>query len=67
MSISIEGLLSWRKKISFMQNDDGTRMSDKEARLYLKKCLAEGKRVLPTSDKCDGFDYIKGCPGHEIK
>jgi hypothetical protein len=24
-----------------------------------------GRRVLPMSDECEGFDYQTGCPGHE--
>lgn len=66
MCMSIEGALSNPKKITYMQDDYGKRVSDKEARAYLKQCLAEGKRVIPTSNECEGFDYITGCPGHKI-
>jgi hypothetical protein len=24
----------------------------------------EGKKVFPVG-KCDGFDFVKGCPGHD--
>lgn len=67
MSISIEGMLNWnkRKKINFMHHDDGSKMTDAEARIYLAEALAEGKRVLPMAE-CEGFDYQKGCPGHPI-
>jgi hypothetical protein len=66
VSLSIEGALKSRKKINYMQHDDGKRMSDKEARDYLQESLREGKRVLPISSECEGFDYITGCPGHDI-
>jgi hypothetical protein len=27
--------------------------------------LAMGREVIPFGDPCEGFDYKKGCPGHE--
>lgn len=26
----------------------------------------EGKKVIPIGPMCDGFDFEKGCPGHEV-
>ncbi len=69
MSVNIEGMLSYhkRKKITYMQDDDGNRISDAEARAYLYECLAKGYKLMP-NDECEGFDpFGKGCPGHEIK
>lgn len=43
---------------------DGGRVRKAEAIEYLMDRLAEGKRVLPLGP-CEGFDYQKGCPGHE--
>lgn len=68
MSVDIEGLLQHckRKKITFMQHDDGRRMTDTEARTYIAECQAKGWKLLPTGD-CEGFDpFGKGCPGHPI-
>lgn len=68
MSVNIEGLLAncKRRKITFMEHDDGTPMTDTEARTYIAECQAKGWKLLPTGD-CEGFDpFGKGCPGHPI-
>lgn len=69
LCISIQGILDWhkRKKIKCLVHESGKAMTDAEARAFLAECLAEGKRVLPMSDECEGFSYQTGCPGHEIK
>jgi hypothetical protein len=68
MSLNIEGCLRnyKRKKITFMEDDNGKPISDAEARKYLNECLAKGWRVIPCSSECEGFDYQNGCPGHPI-
>lgn len=43
---------------------DKTHLTAKEAKLYLKGLLAEGKKLLPIGQPCDGFSYTTGCPGH---
>lgn len=65
MSTSIEGLLRnfARKKITFLQHDDGRFMTDKEARAELKAMLARGERLIK-SEGCTKFDPVKGCLGH---
>lgn len=65
MSINIEGVLTQykKKKINFCSNDDGTPMSDAEARFEFLKARNEGKRVLPMGD-CYRFCFEKGCKGH---
>lgn len=68
MSVNIEGLLAFhnRKKITILEDDNGRKMSDSEARKFLAECQAKGWKLLPTAD-CDGFDpFGKGCPGHPI-
>lgn len=32
---------------------------------WFKKQQEEGKRVIPFGEKCEGFNYETGCPGHE--
>lgn len=55
-----------RRKITFMEHDDGRPMTDREARAYIAECQAKGWKLLPTGD-CEGFDpFGKGCPGHPI-
>lgn len=36
-----------------------------EAINWLMDRLAEGKKVLPMAEDCEGFSYETGCPGHE--
>lgn len=69
MSANIEGMLRYykRKKITFMQDDDGKPISDKEARAYLAECQVKGWKLIPCGN-CEGFDpFGKGCPGHPIE
>lgn len=69
MAVNIEGMLRFhhRKKITVMEDDNGRRLSDYEARKYLQECLAKGYKLMPNSE-CDGFDpFGKGCPGHVIE
>lgn len=58
MSVNIKGMLDYhkRKKITYMQDDDGNRISDGEARVYLNECLNKGWKLIPCSSDCDGFD-----------
>lgn len=69
MCVSIEGLLRnyKRKKITFMEDDNGRPMTDKEAREEIKRLQSLGHKLLPTGD-CEGFDpFGGGCPGHQIE
>lgn len=69
MSVNIEGLLrnTGRKSMKGLFNDEnGNPISDQEARIYISECQAKGWKLIPMSDKCEGFDHFgKGCPGHE--
>lgn len=72
MAVDIRGILSWspgefRKIANSFTKDDGTAPTPDELREFLFDCLSEGKRVLPMSKNCDGFDFVKGCPGHEVQ
>ena len=69
MGMNIEGCLrNYRgRKIKIFTNDDGSQISDKEARKYLAECQAKGWKVIPFGELCEGFDYFgKGCPGHLV-
>jgi hypothetical protein len=46
--------------------DDGVKKPGKVVRDWLKLKLAQGKRVLPMGQACDGFSYLTGCPGHPV-
>lgn len=70
MSINIDGLLRnfKRRKITIFDDDNGNRVSDKEARQYLAECKLKGWKLIPMGEVCEGYDYFKnGCPGHEVK
>lgn len=43
----------------------GKALKKAEAIEYLMDRLGDGKRVLPMGAPCEGFDFQKGCPGHE--
>lgn len=68
MCVNVEGMLrnTKGKKITFMEHDDGTPMTDREARQFLAECQAKGWKLFPCGD-CEGFDYFGGgCPGHPV-
>ncbi len=69
MSVSIDGLLRnyKRRKINFMEDDNGRPMTDKEARAEIARLQSLGHKLIPTAD-CAGFDpFGGGCPGHEVE
>ena len=72
MSIDIQGFLEHYRKRSMrglVIKDDGTPMTDAEARQYLYDHLLQGHKLLPMCDEkeCPDFDYFGGgCPGHGI-
>ncbi len=60
VSAPIERLLELgNKKLGKMVNMDGT-----QARALLLQAQAKGDKFIP-NDKCDNFDPVKGCLGHE--
>jgi hypothetical protein len=52
----------WRNCV---RDDDGKTLTPQEVKSYFLECLSEGKKVIPVGEKCDNFDYMKGCLGHE--
>ncbi len=71
MCVSIRGMLNWseaetKRNLRSITKSDGTRYkSVAEFRNDLMDELSGGHEVLPMGELCDGFDYKKGCPGHE--
>jgi len=71
--VSVRSLLNWTKRetkrnLTSITKLDGTPFSGvEEFRNMLMDELAEGHEVLPIGYACEGFDYKKGCPGHEIE
>lgn len=69
LSLDIRGALRWsnRELSEMFRREDGSYLDAAEAWSYLADELAKGRRVLPLSEDCDGFDYETGCPGHIVK
>lgn len=64
LSADIRGVLESRKPISFLQGEDGTYLTDTDARKILWEMYGAGHRVIPGGN-CPTFDKRAGCPGHE--
>lgn len=66
MCVDIKGVLRWPDKDlrRLFTDDDGQMQPGKLVRDWLKLQLAQGKRVLPLGEKCEGWSDITGCPGH---
>jgi hypothetical protein len=68
MSVNIEGLLRnyKRRKINIMEDDNGNKLTDAEARAEIARLQSLGHKLMPTAE-CEGFDpFGGGCPGHPI-
>ena len=72
MCVSVRGMLQWgaletKRNLRNITKTDGTRYSGvAEFRNELMNELAAGHEFIPLDgDPCEGFDYKKGCPGHE--
>ena len=68
LCVSLRGaLMNWsdREWRNCVTDDDGRTLTPMEVKSYFLECLAEGKRVIPIGEKCDNFDFEKGCLGHE--
>lgn len=66
--VDIRGALENPKMfINCIITDEGKTLTTiAEVKDFFYSQLEMGRRVLPFS-KCEGFDYIKGCPGHYIE
>ena len=63
--VDIRGALRRPKDfVGCMRADGHVIQTAEEMRKYLNYCLDQGWKVLPISDKCEGFSYQTGCPGH---
>jgi hypothetical protein len=71
MCISVRGMLNWnrvdaKRNMKSITKRDGTHYASfEELKHELYDELAKGHEVLPLGEACEGFDYKKGCPGHE--
>lgn len=69
MSVDIRGLMSAKKsqRKNLLRREDGRYMTPDEAFDALADQLAMGRKSLPFGEKCEGFSYETGCPGHATK
>jgi hypothetical protein len=72
LCVSVREMLHWgeaetRRNLKSITKNDGTRFTSlAEFKNSLMDELAAGHEVLPMGEPCEGFDYKKGCPGHEV-
>jgi hypothetical protein len=63
--LDIAGFLRQAKQEPALASNLFKGLSSSEAIKVLEENLAIGRKVLPFSNDCEGFDYRTGCPGHE--
>lgn len=64
MRLDIRGALKNPDALQSFTRADGTSVPMEEARVFLMAERAKGHLYFPMGD-CEGFDPLKGCPGHE--
>ena len=71
MSLSVRGALTNKRNLKSLVGNitvKGVKLKTAQAvRDFLLDELAKGHELLPMSEECEGFDYVKGCPGHPVK
>jgi hypothetical protein len=67
LSLDIEGFLNRASREPELAEKLFKDYSGEQAIKILEECLAIGRKVLPFSAECEGFDYRTGCPGHEVE
>lgn len=55
------------KMFSGFRDEQGKRMSRKAAHQELLNLQAQGIKVIPIGERCEGFSYETGCPGHDVQ
>lgn len=68
MCIDVRGFLLHAKPREYkglFRDDSGRVLSPEEAKAQLLDELALGHEKIPCGP-CEGFDYVKGCPGHVV-
>lgn len=63
LKLDLKGCLD-RGDYAWFTRNDGSRVTKREGKEWLKYQLAMGRKFWPMSDKCEGFSYENGCPGH---
>jgi len=66
VSMSVRGALK-NKSFEGFTDANGNEVTKNQAQDFLMDQLSMGREKVPFGEPCEGYDYIKGCPGHEIK
>jgi hypothetical protein len=73
MCIDVRGVLSRSDKDLVREWGKGALVADGKLLLTARDIrdaffdeLSQGHEVIPFGKMCEGFDYKKGCPGHEV-
>lgn len=64
---SVEGALKHWKAREWKSVAKQNNCTVDEIKNEFWKLHAEGKRVIPFGEPCEGFNYQTGCPGHNIQ
>ncbi len=68
MSMDVRGALRMSKRQlgRLMRHASGRWATPVEAHDALCDHLAKGHETIPMGAACEGFDFKKGCPGHDV-
>jgi hypothetical protein len=64
---SVEGALKNWGKAEWASVAKSSKCTIEELKQEFWDMHSKGIRVIPVDPTCEGFDYQKGCPGHEVK
>lgn len=57
----------WNDATDWITRDDGTKFANgEELEFHFQEMADRGIHVIPIGDDCEGFDPVKGCPGHPL-
>lgn len=63
---SVDGALRNWSKSDWKHMADTNNVSIGYAKKWMELQRHLGRKVVPIGDKCEGFNYESGCPGHEV-
>lgn len=67
MCIDVRGAIHRGHFEGMIDSRTGRQLTDREAMDALLDLVAQGVKVVPLGEPCEGFSYETGCPGHDDK
>lgn len=64
-NLDIAGALRNPRWLDGIKDDHGVLLTREQAKAQLQRQYDAGARCIPVGERCDGFDDVTGCPGHE--